>query len=225
LQGEYDEFDDVDENEEDDVDKGSSYIYADKSKDKRKKKKSPSRRRNSKGFSLNDHNSQRYLPVTLQQKLLVANPKYWRPEKPYIYTLVLSIRNSIDGSVLQSESCHFGLRTISKHDGLLCINNQPIMIRGVNYHEFNPVGGHTTDMDLLEADIKLMKRSNMNAIRTSHYPQVCLCIGVGVLVLIGRYIYIYIYMLLFVLYVLGTIYLYIYITISLSFSVVAGLVL
>lgn len=177
LQGEYDEFDEVykDDEEEDISDKDTHYVYNEQlnsNTEKRRKKKSPSRRRNSKGFSLNDHNSERYLPVTLQQKLLVTNPKYWRPEKPHVYTLVFSIRNATDGSVLQSESCHFGLRTVGKHDGLLCINNQPIMIRGVNYHEFNPVGGHTTDFELLEADIKLMKRNNMNAIRTSHYPQV-----------------------------------------------------
>lgn len=113
----------------------------------------------------------RYVPVTVRQRLQINNPRPWRPEKPNIYTLVMSIRNSTTGEVLQSESCHFGLRTVDILDGTLCINKQPVLIRGVNYHEFSPIGGHTCSTDLQEADIKLMKRNNINALRTAHYPQ------------------------------------------------------
>eukprot|EP01035_Chromulina_nebulosa_P017617 gene17617-23193_t len=56
-------------------------------------------------------------------------------------------------------------------NGLLRVNQRPIMIRGVNIHEHDPVSGHTVSNQVIEADIKLLKRNNFNAIRTSHYPQ------------------------------------------------------
>ena len=61
--------------------------------------------------------------------------------------------------------------TIDITGGLLRINHQPILIRGVNLHEHDPMRGHLVSPELLEADVKLMKRNNFNAVRTSHYPQ------------------------------------------------------
>lgn len=113
-----------------------------------------------------------YRSVNVHQRITIDNPKTWRPECPNIYTMVLTVRNAVTGEVLQAESCHLGLRTVAVQDGSLCVNNQPILIRGVNYHEFSPVDGHAASAELMEADIKIMKRHNINAIRTSHYPQV-----------------------------------------------------
>ena len=107
----------------------------------------------------------------LKQRLNVVSPTLWTAESPHVYTLVVSLRNSRDNTVVQAESCRLGFRTVEIAEGFLKVNQKPIMVRGVNYHEHDPVQGHTVSSQLLEADIKLMKRYNFNAVRTSHYPQ------------------------------------------------------
>ena len=75
-------------------------------------------------------------------------------------------------TVLQAESCRIGLRTIRiTPEGILTVNNRPVVIRGANLHEHDPIFGHTITPQLMEADILIMKRHNFNAVRTSHYPQ------------------------------------------------------
>jgi hypothetical protein len=75
-------------------------------------------------------------------------------------------------SVLQSESCRLGLRTVEiTTAGVLTVNDRRLTVRGVNLHEHDPVLGHVVTPQLLEADVLLMKRHNFNAVRTSHYPQ------------------------------------------------------
>jgi hypothetical protein len=75
-------------------------------------------------------------------------------------------------SVLQSESCRVGLRTVEiTTAGVLTVNDRRLTVRGVNLHEHDPVLGHVVTPQLLEADVLLMKRHNFNAVRTSHYPQ------------------------------------------------------
>ena len=109
--------------------------------------------------------------TTLKQKLNVVSPGQWSAEKPFVYTLVISLRNARDNTVIQAESCRVGFRSVEISDGVLRVNQKPIMVRGVNYHEHDPITGHSVSSQLLEADLKLMKRHNFNAIRTSHYPQ------------------------------------------------------
>jgi hypothetical protein len=75
-------------------------------------------------------------------------------------------------SLLQSESCRVGLRTVEiTTAGVLTVNDRRLTMRGVNLHEHDPVLGHVVTPQLLEADVLLMKRHNFNAVRTSHYPQ------------------------------------------------------
>ena len=62
-------------------------------------------------------------------------------------------------------------RTLTIRNGVLLINGGRLQVRGVNWHEHDPLTGHYVRPQLLEADIKLMKRNNFNAVRTSHYPQ------------------------------------------------------
>ena len=63
-----------------------------------------------------------------------------------------------------------GFRTVSIEDATLLVNGAPLAIRGVNRHEWHPLGGRTLDEATMRADIELMKRHNVNAVRTSHYP-------------------------------------------------------
>ena len=112
-----------------------------------------------------------YTDVVIETSLIVVQPKLWSTETPYVYTLVMSLIDSISGIVLQSESTRVGFRDVTVSQGLLKVNHCPILVKGVNYHEHDPVLGHTIPSQLLESDIILMKRNNFNSIRTSHYPQ------------------------------------------------------
>jgi beta-galactosidase len=99
----------------------------------------------------------------------VANPEKWSAEKPYLYTLVLSLKNT-HGETVEAESCKVGFRVVEIQDRDLLINGQPVLIKGVNRHEHDDRLGKTVTEESMIADIKLMKQSNFNAVRTSHYP-------------------------------------------------------
>ncbi len=115
--------------------------------------------------------SPHYLSSYIHSDLSLDSAVLWSAEKPHTYTLVVSLVNLQDGIKVQCESCRLGFRTIDINNGLLRVNHRPITIRGVNLHEHDPIRGHYISPRLIEADIKLMKRNNFNAVRTSHYPQ------------------------------------------------------
>ncbi|MDO4293611.1 MAG: glycoside hydrolase family 2 TIM barrel-domain containing protein [Eubacteriales bacterium] len=93
----------------------------------------------------------------------VESPVLWNAEQPYLYTLKIST-----GEELIEQPV--GIRTIRVRDGVILVNGRQVKFRGVNRHDSNPFTGATvTRQDVLE-DLRLMKESNVNAIRTSHYP-------------------------------------------------------
>ncbi len=89
----------------------------------------------------------------------------WNTEEPYLYTLVIDT----GAEVLVD---HVGLREIEIRGKSVCLNGKKIIFRGVNRHEFDPVTGPALTAEQIREDLKLMKRHNINAIRTSHYPNV-----------------------------------------------------
>ncbi|MCL6268940.1 beta-galactosidase [Sansalvadorimonas sp. 2012CJ34-2] len=93
----------------------------------------------------------------------------WSSEQPELYRLVLWLEDQ-NGNPVDIESCEVGFRHIEISDGLLKINGQPLLIRGVNRHEHHPEHGHTLSREDMELDIRLMKQHNFNAVRNSHYP-------------------------------------------------------
>lgn len=99
----------------------------------------------------------------------IKEPKKWTAETPNLYTLVLVL--SEDGKIIQTASTKVGFRKVELINTQLCINGVPILIKGVNRHEHNMHTGHTVTREDTETDIRLMKQMNINAIRTSHYPQ------------------------------------------------------
>jgi beta-galactosidase len=99
----------------------------------------------------------------------VDRPAKWSAEKPNLYTLVLSLIDE-NGSLLETESCKVGFRKFEIHDGLMKINGERIVFKGVNRHEFDTDRGRSVDKASMIADILLMKQHNINAVRTSHYP-------------------------------------------------------
>jgi beta-galactosidase len=105
-------------------------------------------------------------PATLEQQ--VANPLKWSAETPNLHTLVLALKRN-DGTTVELVSTRIGFREVETRDGQLLVNGQPIYIKGVDRHEHSPETGHATSRAEMLEDIKLMKRHNINAVRTSHY--------------------------------------------------------
>ncbi|MBS4197743.1 glycoside hydrolase family 2 TIM barrel-domain containing protein [Lederbergia citri] len=99
----------------------------------------------------------------------VENPLKWSAEQPNLYILVLSLKDE-DGQLIETESCKVGFRKFELKDGLMKINGKRIVFKGVNRHEFNADKGRAIDHEDMIHDIKLMKQHNINAVRTSHYP-------------------------------------------------------
>ena len=105
--------------------------------------------------------------LNLEQR--IAAPAKWSAEKPCLYTLLLALRGP-SGEVLQIESCKVGFRRVEVIDEQLHVNGVPILIKGVNRHDHDPVHGKAVPLEMMIQDAVLMKRHNINAVRTSHYP-------------------------------------------------------
>jgi beta-galactosidase len=101
--------------------------------------------------------------------LPVSAPRLWSAETPELSTLVLELTDA-SGTLLERVSVRVGLRRVEIVDGVLLVNGRVISLRGVNRHEWNPRTGRTLTRSDMIADIRLMKQSNINAVRTSHYP-------------------------------------------------------
>ncbi|MFI3317489.1 MAG: glycoside hydrolase family 2 TIM barrel-domain containing protein [Rikenellaceae bacterium] len=100
----------------------------------------------------------------------VVAPHKWSAEAPYLYTLVLSVKNPA-GEVVESRSQKVGFRTVEFYkDNALLINGKLVEIMGVNRHDHSATNGKALTREEIEADIKLLKQFNFNAVRTSHYP-------------------------------------------------------
>ena len=112
---------------------------------------------------------QTYKPDFAFLKSTVENPHKWCVEKPYLCTLILSLLDK-NGRVVEYESCRIGFRKKELVDGELSINGQTALICGVNRCAHDPEHGRHVPYDRMLQDIKLMKQHNLNAVRTSHYP-------------------------------------------------------
>ena len=100
----------------------------------------------------------------------LQNVNLWSAESPSLYTLVLTLADS-RGRVLESVSSRIGFRTTEIKGTHFLINGKAVHIKGTNMHEHDPANGHTIDETMMLKDIRLMKMHNINAVRTSHYPQ------------------------------------------------------
>ncbi|RVW69332.1 Beta-galactosidase [Vitis vinifera] len=109
-----------------------------------------------------------FLGYVLVGKL--ESPKLWSAEQPYLYTLVVILKDEF-GKVVDCESCQVGIRQVSKAPKQLLVNGHPVILRGVNRHEHHPRLGKTNMESCMVKDLVLMKQNNINAVRNSHYPQ------------------------------------------------------
>lgn len=94
--------------------------------------------------------------------------KSWNAETPILYKLVV---NTLDGNKPLESFVHpFGFRSVEMRNGMVLINNVPVLFKGVNRHEHDPESGRTISLESMVRDIQLMKQFNINAVRCSHYP-------------------------------------------------------
>lgn len=98
----------------------------------------------------------------------VAALRLWSAETPSLYRLQLTL--SKGGRTLQTVDERIGLREVSIADGMLLLNGRPIKLRGVNHHDLDPRTGRAVTEAQMRQDLALMKRANVNYLRTSHYP-------------------------------------------------------
>lgn len=100
---------------------------------------------------------------TAKLSVKIASPILWNTEHPYLYTIVIKTEN-------ETITDYIGLREIYIKDKTVYFNGQKIKFRGVNRHDSDPVTGCAISLEQMKKDLLLMKRHNINAIRTSHYP-------------------------------------------------------
>ena len=99
---------------------------------------------------------------------LIENPKKWSAETPELYNLVIEL--SADNDIHIYKCIRFGFKKVEIVGEKILFNGQPLMIRGANRHDFDPDHGWAVPKERFFQDLSLMKKANINAIRTSHYP-------------------------------------------------------
>ena len=109
---------------------------------------------------------------TLFLETLIKNPYKWSAETPYLYTLILTLGGNITGSeeIIEVVSCKYGFRQTEIKNSQIYINGVSIILKGVNRHDHDPDHGQYVPFQRMIQDIETCKKFNINAIRTSHYP-------------------------------------------------------
>lgn len=105
----------------------------------------------------------------MAMEMAIDNPRKWTAETPYLYTLLLEVKNG-SGRTLEATRTKVGFRQIAWGKDGLQVNGQEVLLFGVNRHDHHPETGKTVSRASMEADVRLMKQFNINAVRTSHYP-------------------------------------------------------
>ena len=116
----------------------------------------------------------------------IKSPKRWTAETPYLYKLHLALLTA-EGEVIQQVEQSVGFRSVEIRNGQLLVNGASVRFRGVNRHEHDPRTARVMSEERMLQDILLMKQANINAVRTSHYPNVSrwyeLCDSLGLYVM------------------------------------------
>ncbi len=105
--------------------------------------------------------------ATLNFNKIIPNPKKWSAESPYLYKLLISI--TADGKTTY-KCIRFGFKKVEIIGDKFLFNGKPLLLRGVNRHDFDPDNGWAVPTERYHQDLNFMKNANINSIRTSHYP-------------------------------------------------------
>ena len=100
---------------------------------------------------------------------VIPGVRQWSAETPNLHTLLIELRDR-EGKLLSATARKIGFRTVEVAEGEVRVNGKRVMIKGVNRHEHDPRTFRVMSMETMRKDIELMKRANINAVRTSHYP-------------------------------------------------------
>jgi beta-galactosidase len=108
---------------------------------------------------------------TVKFSEMIENPAKWSAEFPNLYTLVFELKNSMGKT---SEAIHgrIGFKKTEIRNQVFYLNGVPVKLNGINSHMQHPLLGHTMDEETIRKDMILLKRFNINCVRTSHYPPV-----------------------------------------------------
>ncbi|MGN6296187.1 MAG: glycoside hydrolase family 2 TIM barrel-domain containing protein [Ginsengibacter sp.] len=117
----------------------------------------------SSSVSLKDSNKFKNVVIKLK------NPNKWTAETPYQYTVLTTLKDK-SGKVVEVIPQKTGFRKVEIKNGVLYVNGKAILIKGVNRHEMDPITGQVISKERMEQDVRIMKENNINAVRTSHYP-------------------------------------------------------
>ena len=98
----------------------------------------------------------------------VTNPNKWSAETPYLYTLKATLKNG--ANVVEVIPVKVGFRKIEIKDAQVLVNGQPVLFKGADRHELDPDGGYVMSRERMIQDIQIMKKFNINGVRTCHYP-------------------------------------------------------
>lgn len=98
----------------------------------------------------------------------VQNPSKWTAETPYLYTLRATLKDG--GKATEIVPLKVGFRKIELKNSQVLVNGQPVLFKGADRHEMDPDGGYVVSRERMVQDIQIMKKFNMNAVRTCHYP-------------------------------------------------------
>ncbi|WP_163881284.1 glycoside hydrolase family 2 TIM barrel-domain containing protein [Paenibacillus favisporus] len=106
---------------------------------------------------------------TLEFRLPVAHPDLWSAEHPALYHLLITVTDA-RGNQVEIIAQRVGFRQVEVKDGRFLVNGRAILLKGVNRHDHHPDTGRTVTLSTMREDILMMKRHNINAVRTAHYP-------------------------------------------------------
>ncbi len=112
--------------------------------------------------------------ITKEKTIALSDIKLWNSEEPYLYRLLINLVDE-EGNIKEITCLRFGFREVKVNtlaDGKqqMVLNNMPLLIKGVNRHEFNYQTGSALDKETIINELMLIKQNNINAVRTSHYP-------------------------------------------------------
>ena len=99
----------------------------------------------------------------------INDPEKWSAETPYLYNVITTLSDK-NGKVIEVIPQKTGFRKVEIKDNALYVNGKAILIKGVNRHEMDPFTGQFISKERMEQDVRIMKENNINAVRTSHYP-------------------------------------------------------
>ncbi|MBO5402895.1 MAG: DUF4981 domain-containing protein [Clostridia bacterium] len=110
-----------------------------------------------------------YSVDALPENQILPSVSPWSAEIPYLYTLYVDVLSE-DGNIIETATTDVGFRTFELKDGLMCLNGKRILFKGVDRHEFSAYRGRAINEEDMLWDIEFLKQNNINAVRTSHYP-------------------------------------------------------